>query len=69
MNLDALKQKVAGLEAQQRRRLAASLVFSDMTPEEKANLRRKMDDKDPSRWLTLEEAKARLENIPEPPDE
>ena len=69
MNLDALKQKVAGLESKQRRHLAASLVFSDMTEEEKANLRRKMDDKDPCRWLTLEEAKVRLENIPDPPDE
>ncbi|MEA3213529.1 MAG: hypothetical protein QOE70_6586 [Chthoniobacter sp.] len=69
MSLETLRKKVAALPPEQRRHLMGFLISSNMTDEERRELARKLDDKDPSRWLTLEEAMARLANIPEPPDE
>ena len=69
MSLEALKREAAALPPEERRHLMGFLVMLNMTDEERAELRRKMDDKDPSRWVTLEEAKERLAKIPEPPDE
>jgi hypothetical protein len=41
------------------------LVSINTTDEERQELQRKRDDKDPSRWLTLEEFDARLAELDE----
>jgi len=70
MSLENLKREAAALDDQSRKDLVAFLV-SLREEQWHAHARavgRKLDDPDPSRWLTLEEFQARLDRIPEPPE-
>lgn len=71
MSLETLKETAAALDAQSRKELVAFLI--GLREAERADHIRKMsailDDPDPSRWLTIEELKARLELIPEPAED
>jgi hypothetical protein len=70
MSLDALKREAAALDDAGRKELFAFLV-SLREQQWGASLReagKVLDDPDQSRWLTPEEFKARLDQIPEPSD-
>lgn len=71
MSLEALKREAAALDDLSRRELFSYLIalrerqwaiYARTTA-------RSLDDPDPGRWLTLEEFKTHLEQIPEPPQE
>ena len=70
MSLEALKQEAAALDDRSRWELLSYLLA--MREEEWAasarEAARKLDDPNPDRWLTIEEFKARLDLIPEPPE-
>ena len=69
MSLETLKCEAAALDEGARRELCAFLI-SLREKQWEAHLRKlapRLDDAAPDRWLTLEELKARLEKIPEPP--
>lgn len=57
MSIDTLKQELAGLRASERAQIMAYLVA--LQDEESggygATLARKIDDRNPERWMTLEE--------------
>ncbi len=57
MNVEELEREVEGLNDAERRRLMAHLVAIEdrKRPAYRAEMARKIDDKDPSHWLTLEE--------------
>jgi hypothetical protein len=70
MSLEALKQKAAALDAASQGEL---LVFLASLREERwaaeaHRLSKNLDDPNPDRWLTPEECRARLDQIPEPPE-
>lgn len=62
MSIDTLKLEVNSLDDRQRRQLMAYLVGLEMSKdaEHAAEMARRMDDKDPSHWVTLEEMDRRL---------
>ena len=62
MSIDAIKQELAGLDDDKRHHIMAFLIAIEdrKNPEYMAAMARKMDDKDPSHWLTLEEFEKRL---------
>ena len=62
MSIDAIKQELAGLDADGRQQIIAYLVSINQreNPEYRAKMARKIDDNDPSHWLTLEEFDRRL---------
>jgi hypothetical protein len=62
MSVEELKQELATLDATRRNEILAFLVsLNDReNPERLAKISRILDDKDPSRWLTLEEVEKRL---------
>jgi len=62
MTLGELKSEIDRLSAQERRQLAAYLVTKDRLsdPEFLDELTRKIDDKNPENWISLEEAEKRL---------
>jgi hypothetical protein len=68
MSLETLKQSAAALDEGSRKELLSFLLA--MREEEWAasarEAARKLDDPNPDRWLTLEELRARLDQIPEP---
>ena len=68
MSIETLKREIAGLDDRSRRELFSFLVA--LREEQWARHMRKtsavLDDPDPSRWLTLDEVRTRLEKIPEP---
>ena len=71
MSLETLKREAAALDDAARRELCAFLI-SLREKQWEAHLRKlapRLDDADPSRWLTLDEFKERLEKIPEPEGE
>ena len=72
MSLETLKQEAAGLSGLERKELIGFLLSLNRDPREREEFARemteKMNCKDPGRWLTLEELKARLDKIPEPTD-
>ena len=57
MSIDAIKQELAGLDVARRNEIVAYLLSIDdqNNAEYRASLTRKIDDKDPTHWLTLEE--------------
>lgn len=71
MSLETLKREAAALDDGARRELWSFLIslrekqWAARTKEMAAVL----DDPDPSRWLTLEEVRKRLDKIPEPSGE
>jgi hypothetical protein len=62
MSLAQLKDEVANLEPKELRQLMAFLVWKQNSQDEKlmAELTAKIDDSDPSHWVTLEELDKRL---------
>lgn len=57
MTIQAIRAEVEALPADERRRLAASLVslrHKDLA-DYRAKMTRRIDDKDPKNWVTLEE--------------
>lgn len=70
MSLETLKQEAAALDDTSRKELFSFLI--SLREQQWAGQARKMarslDDPDPNRWLTLDEFRARLDQIPEPPE-
>ena len=62
MSIEALKQELAGLDDDKRHHIMAFLIAIEdkRNPEYMAALARKIDDNDPSHWVTLEEFDRRL---------
>lgn len=62
MSIDAIKQELAGLDAEGRQQIIAFLVSINQreSPEYRMKMARKIDDNDPSHWLTLEEFEQKL---------
>ncbi len=62
MSLTELKLKVDRLTPEERRQLTAYLVARDrmLNPEFREELVRKIDDRNPEHWVSLEEAERRL---------
>jgi hypothetical protein len=62
MSVEELKEKLAALDADHRNEIIAYLVsLNDRDdPSRLARIERALNDKDPSRWITLEELEKRL---------
>jgi hypothetical protein len=62
VTLAEVKNELERLSAEERRHLAAYLLLRDRLsdPEGRAELARKIDDKDPAHWLSIEEAEKRF---------
>jgi hypothetical protein len=62
MSLATIQQQAARLSPQERKDLIGYLISLNQTEREahRRELARKIDCKDPSRWVTLEEAERRL---------
>jgi hypothetical protein len=62
MSIEAIKQELAELDADGRRQIIAFLVSINQreNPEYRTKMARKIDDNDPSHWLTLEEFEQKL---------
>jgi hypothetical protein len=62
MSIEALKQELASLDVKDWPRIIAYLVEINQRENQalRAEMTRKIDDKDPSDWLTLEEFDKRL---------
>ena len=71
MSFEALKKEAASLDERSRKELVSFLI--SLGQEQRAERARRLaeirDDPDLSRWLTPEEFKARLDQIPEPKDD
>jgi hypothetical protein len=62
MSIEAIKQELASLDVARRNEIVAYLLSIDdqNDAEYRASLTRKIDDKNPAHWLTLEEMDRRL---------
>ncbi|HEV2328565.1 MAG TPA: hypothetical protein VGY56_07240 [Verrucomicrobiae bacterium] len=62
MSIEMLQSEVRGLTAEQRRKLMAFMVAIDdqNRPGYAEDLARKIDDKAPEHWLTVEECERKL---------
>jgi hypothetical protein len=62
MSFAELKSEVDRLSPEERRQLKAYLIIKDRMadPAFRQEMARKIDDKDPSHWVTLEEAEKKL---------
>ena len=62
MSIEAIKQELAELDNDKRHHIMAFLIAIEdkRNPEYMAALARKIDDNDPSHWVTLEEFDRRL---------
>ena len=71
MSLETLKREAAALDDSARKELFTFLVSlrEKQWAERMKRVSAVLDDPDPSRWLTIEEVRERLEKIPEPPGE
>lgn len=69
MSLETLKREAAALDDDARKELFTFLVSlrEKQWAERMKRVSAVLDDPDPSRWLTIEEVRERLEKIPEPP--
>jgi hypothetical protein len=63
MSVAELKSELDRLSPEERRQISAYLYLEErmQDPEFQAEIGRKMDDKDPSHWMTLEEVERRLQ--------
>lgn len=64
MSLEDVQKAAVALPREDRKRLIGFLIDFNRTPEQRAQQQRifeAMDDKDPSRWVTLDEFKERVE--------
>jgi len=62
MSVAELKSELDRLSPEERRQISAYLYLRErlQDPEFQAEISRKMDDSDPSHWISLEEAEKRL---------
>jgi transcription elongation GreA/GreB family factor len=62
MSIDAIKQELANLNVEHRNEIVAYLLAIDdqKSAEYRTALTRKVDDRNPDHWLTLEELDRRL---------
>ncbi len=62
MSIDAIKQELANLDEKRHSEIIAFLVALNERndAEHRAEITRKIDDKDPSHWMTLEELERRF---------
>ena len=62
MSIEAIKQELASLDVEHRNKIVAYLLsINDQNDAEyRTSLTRKIDDKNPAHWLTLEELDRRL---------
>ena len=62
MSIEAIKQELASLDMERRNEIVAYLLSIDdqNNSEYRSSLTRKIDDKNPAHWLTLEELDRRL---------
>ena len=62
MSIEALKEELAGLNVERRNEIVAYLLSIDDqdNAEYLASLTRKIDDRNPAHWLTVEEMDRRL---------
>jgi hypothetical protein len=62
MSIDAIKQELAGMDDEKRHHIMAFLIAIEdrKDPEYAAKMARKIDDNDPSHWVTLEEFEKRF---------
>ena len=62
MSIAELESEVDRLSPEERRQLTAYLITQDrmLDPEFRQELIRKIDDKNPEHWISLEEAEKRL---------
>jgi hypothetical protein len=62
MSLDQLKEKVVELTLQERRQLIAFMVALETKQDQpfRADLARKIDDRNPANWVELDELQKRL---------
>lgn len=65
MNLESVKQEAAALAPTERRHLMGFLVSLNLTDEDRVELARKIDDRDPAHWLTLEQLDEKLKALDE----
>ena len=65
MSLDILMREAALLDAASQRKLIGYLVAlrDDERPEHRKEMARRIDDKRPERWLTLDQLDAKLAQI------
>jgi hypothetical protein len=62
MKLDELQREAERLSAEDQRKLIGFLVAIDLRRDEgyRSELTRRLDDKDPQSWMTLQDAERRL---------
>ena len=60
MSFENLKQEAAALAPTERRHLMGFLVSLNLTDDDRVELARKIDDRDPAHWLTLEQLDDKL---------
>jgi hypothetical protein len=62
MSIDAIKQELASMDEAKRHHIMAFLIAIEdkKNAEYMAEIARKIDDKDPAHWLTLEEFEKKL---------
>jgi hypothetical protein len=62
MSIEAIKEELAHLDVERRNEIVAYLLSIDdqNNAEYRASLTRKIDDKNPAHWLSLEELDERL---------
>jgi len=62
MSVEELERELSGLDDTERHRIMAYLVAIEdqKDTEYKAEMARRIDDKDPSHWITLDELEKRL---------
>ena len=65
MSLERVKQEVAALAPAERRHLMGYLVSLNLTDEDRAELARKIDDRNPANWRTLEQLDEKLKALDE----
>lgn len=63
MSIETLKQEAAALPPAERRHLMGFLVGLNVTDEDRAAFARKIDDQNPSNWLTLEQLDEKLKTL------
>jgi len=62
VSVSELKSELDRLSPEERRQISAYLYFQErmQDPDFRADIARKINDQDPSHWVTLEEAEKRL---------
>ncbi len=70
MSLETLKHEAAALDEGARRELFSFLISlrEQQWAGHAKSLAQNLDDPNPSRWLSADEFKTRLDRIPEPPE-